>query len=145
MFDGRKLWVVARFELLEAIRSRLFVVAMALYGAAATLGSYVFLKAVDAAEQAARRSLAANLHIDASQLPAHLIREKALPMFASFVEDEGIRQELLRMPPLTIFYGYMAQSLVVLLVLVISAGTMAADIAGQRGSYSGKRSCWRSG
>ena len=136
MLDGRKLWIVARFELLEAIRSRLFVVAMVLYGATATLGSYVFLKTVEAAEATVRRSLAVNLHIDASNLSPHLIREKALPMFASFVEDEAIRQELLRMPPLTIFYGYMAQHLVVLLVLVISAGTMAADVSSGTARYA---------
>jgi ABC-type transport system involved in multi-copper enzyme maturation permease subunit len=136
MLDGRKLWIVARFELSEAIRSRLFVLAITLYGAAASLGSYAFLKTVGAAEAEARRALAMSLHIDESQLSPDLIREKALPLFASFVEDVSIRQELLRMPPLSIFYGYMAQSLVVLLVLVVSAGTMAADISSGTARYA---------
>lgn len=136
MLDGRKLLIVARFELMEAVRSRLFVVAMAFYGVAASLGSFIFLKAFEAAENAARLALASNLNIDAARLPPNLIRERALPMFASLVKDEGIRQELLRMPPLSIFYGYMAQSVVVLLVLAVSAGTMAADISSGTARYS---------
>jgi ABC-type transport system involved in multi-copper enzyme maturation permease subunit len=80
--------------------------------------------------------LASTLHVDASQLTPNLIRERAMPMFASFVEDEAIRGELLRMPPLSVFYGYMAQSVVVLLVLALSAGTMAADISSGTARYS---------
>ncbi len=136
MLDAKKLWIVARFELLEAIRSRLFVVAMALYGAGAALGSYVFIKAMAAAETAARHSLASSLGIDESQLPANLVREKALPMIASLVDDESLRQELLRMPPLSIFYGFMTLNVVAALVLVVSTGTMAADISSGAARYT---------
>lgn len=136
MLDGRKLWIVARFELVEAIRSRLFVVAMALYASGAALGSYIFTKSVQAAEAAARQTLATSMGVDASQLPANLVREKALPMFARLVDDESIRQELLRMPPLSIFYGYVALSLVASLVLVISTGTMSADISSGAARYA---------
>lgn len=128
--------IVARFELAEAIRSRLFVVAMALYASGAALGSYVFIKTMAAAETAARHSLATSMGIDASQLPPDLVREKALPMFASLVDDESIRQELLRMPPLSIFYGFMTLNLVAVLVVVISAGTMAADVYSGATRYS---------
>lgn len=129
MLDAKKLWVVARFELLEALRSRLFLIVVSMYGAGAGIGSYAFIKTVEATESAARRSLAQNLGIPESELPADLVREQALPMFTSLVEDAGIREELLRMPPLSIFYGFMALNLVALLVLVISTGTMAADLA----------------
>lgn len=128
MLDAKKLWVVARFELLESLRSRLFLIVLSMYGAGAAIGSYAFIKTVEAAEHAARRSLAQSLGIPESQLPADLVREQALPMFTSLVADAGIREELLRMPPLSIFYGYMALILVALLVLVISTGTIAADL-----------------
>jgi ABC-type transport system involved in multi-copper enzyme maturation permease subunit len=136
MLDARKLFVVARFELTEAIRSRLFAVAMSLYAVGAALGSYIFLKTMAAAETAARHSLAASMRIDESSLPQDLVREKALPMFASLVEDEAIRGELLRMPPLCIFYGYMTLSLVAALVLIISAGTIATDVASGATRYA---------
>lgn len=148
MLDAKKLWVVARFELLEALRSRLFLIVVSMYGAGAAIGSYAFIKTVEAAERAARRSLAQNLGIAESELPADLVREQALPMFTSLVEDAGIREELLRMPPLSIFYGFMALNLVALLVLVISTGTMAADLgsgAARFALFRCDRLTWASG
>jgi ABC-type transport system involved in multi-copper enzyme maturation permease subunit len=129
MLDGKKLGVVARFELLEAVRSRLFIIVLTMYGAGAAIGSYAFLKVVEATEDAARHQLAASMHVDESQLPKDLLQEKALPMFANLIQDEELRAELLSMPPLSIFYGFMALNLVALLVLAISTGTMAADIS----------------
>lgn len=129
MLDGKKLRVVARFELLESLRSRLFVIVISMYGAGAAIGSYAFIKTVEAAEQAARRSLAKAMGVEESQLPADLVREQALPAFSSMIEDERLREELMSMPPLSIFYGFMALNLVALLVLVVSTGTMAADVS----------------
>jgi ABC-type transport system involved in multi-copper enzyme maturation permease subunit len=136
MLDVRKLWVVARFELFEAVRSRLFITAMALYGGSATIGSYVFIKTVSAAETAARHALANNLGIPESSISPSLIREKALPMFASLIEDESIRQEVLRMPPLSIFYGYMALNIVAQLVLIVSSGSIAQDVSSGAARYT---------
>lgn len=124
-----KLWAVARFELLEAFRSRLLVVVLALYGAAAAMGSLVFLRVMAAAEDAARRALTGSLGIPEAQLPDDLVRSHALPIASSLVGDAAIRQELLRMPPIAIFYGYMALVVVALLVLVTSAGAVASDLA----------------
>lgn len=129
MLDLRKLRIVARFELLESLRSRLFLIVLGLYGAGAAIGSFAFLKVMGAAEGAARRALAASSNIPEAQVPPDLVRENALPLAAGLVQDPAIREELLRMPPLSIFYGYMALSLVALLVLATSAGTMAADVS----------------
>lgn len=129
MLDHRRLWIVARFELIEAVRSRLFLVVVGLYGAGAAIGSLVFVKIMAAAEDAARRALAASSQIPEAQVPPDLIREHALPLAAGLVRDPAIRGELLRMTPLSIFYGYMALSLVPLLVLATSAGSIAADVS----------------
>lgn len=129
MPDLSKLKVVARFELLEALRSRLVVVVLTLYGAGAAIGSLLFLKTMAAAEGAARHALAQSTGADPGSLPDDLVRSHALPIAASLVKDAAIRQELVRMPPLSIFYGYMALVLVALLVLATSAGTMASDLA----------------
>jgi len=129
MLDGKKLQVVARFELLEALRSRLFIIVLSIYGAGAAIGSYAFLKAVEAADEAARRALSKSMGVDESQLPADLVRENALPMLTGMVRDEALREELLKMPPLSIFYGFMALNLVALFVLAISTGTMAQDLS----------------
>lgn len=129
MLNLRKLRVVARFELAEALKSRLLAIVLFVYGAGAAIGSLVFLKAMAAAEAAARHALVHSSGIEEAELPGDLVRSGALPLVTRVVDDPAIRAELLRMPPLAIFYGYMALLLVALLVLLMSAGTMASDLA----------------
>jgi ABC-type transport system involved in multi-copper enzyme maturation permease subunit len=126
--DFRKLGIVARFELAEALRSRLITVVLALYGVGAALGAYVFSRALGAAEAAVRDSMLGTL--SAHAVPDDLVRKVALPRVIAFlVKDEALQKELLAVEPLAIFYGFMALSLVAPLVLVTSGGAHAADIA----------------
>jgi ABC-type transport system involved in multi-copper enzyme maturation permease subunit len=108
--NRRALQIVARFELNEALRSRLALVVLGLYGLGAGLGAYAFGNA-----------LADSLR---SQVVGGLV--------ANFVEDAALRLELQQIEPLALFYGFMALQLVAPLVLVTSAGAHAGDLA--RGS-----------
>lgn len=129
----RQLYTVAGFELKEALRSKLVLFVLLLYGLSAAVGSWVFLKALDAAEVAARNALEKTLQVPAQSVPADLVRKKALPgIIASVTRDEELKRTLLDMDPLSIFYGFMALNLVALLVLVTSGGALAADLG--RGS-----------
>jgi hypothetical protein len=126
--DLRKLGVVARFELAEALRSRLIVMVIALYGAGAGLGAYVFSRALEAAEAAVRDSMLGTL--SAHAVPDDMVRKVALPRVISFlVHDEELQKELLSVEPLAIFYGFLALNLVSALVLMTSGGAHATDIA----------------
>lgn len=129
MVDGKKLWVVAQYELAEASRSRLLIAALTMFAAGAALSSFVFLKAVIAAEGAARSALSTQLGLDASQVPVGIVQDRALPMLASFIGDEAIRRQILQMPLLSVFYGYMALHFVAPWVLLVSTGTWAQDRA----------------
>ncbi len=125
--NWRKLGIVAGFELAEALRSRLVVVVLVVYGAGAGLGAYLFTKALEAAEAAARDSLLGDL--SAHVVPDDLVRRQALPRLIAFlVEDEQLRQELIAIDPLAIFYGIVALNLVAPLVLLTSGGAHASDI-----------------
>lgn len=135
MLDPKKLQIVARFELLEALRSRLFIIVVSMYGAGAAIGSYVFLKAVTTAESAVRHQLAERLQVDESKLPQNMVRENLIPIVLGFF-DPKLKDELLSMPLLTIFYGIMALNFVALLVLVVSTGTMAADLSSGAARYA---------
>jgi hypothetical protein len=124
----RKLWIVARFELGEALRSRLVVVILTLYGAGAALGAYLFAKLLAAAEEAARAALAESL--SASALPADLLRRQAFPrVLSGLIDNEALRAELSNIEPLALFYGFMALHLVAPLVLATSGGAHAGDLA----------------
>jgi ABC-type transport system involved in multi-copper enzyme maturation permease subunit len=127
MIDARKLRAVAGFELAEALRSRLVLLVLAVYGAGAALGAYVFSRALEAAESAVRDSLTGTL--SAHVVPDDLVRKHALPRVISFlVHDEALRNELLEIEPLAIFYGFMALEFVAPLVLLTSGVAHASDI-----------------
>lgn len=126
--DLRKLGIVARFELAEALRSRLVAVVLALYGVGAGLGVYILSRMLEAAEAAVRDSMLGTL--SAHAVPDDVVREVALPRVISFlVKDEELQKELLAVEPLAIFYGFMALMLVAPLVLVTSGSAHAADVA----------------
>lgn len=126
--DPRKLACVARFELAEALRSRLIVVVLALYGAGAALGAYIFAKALQAAEAAVREQMFGTL--GAHRVPDDLVRREALPRVISFlVADEALARELSSVAPLALFYGFMALNLVAPLVLLTSGGLHSGDLA----------------
>lgn len=126
--NWRKLTLVARFELAEALRSRLIIVILSLYGAGAALGAYLFSKALGMAEAAVRNNLPTAL--SAHDVPDELVRRQALPrMISGLVEDPALREELVKIDPLALFYGFMALQLVALLVLTTSGGAHASDMA----------------
>jgi hypothetical protein len=126
--DVRKLVRVARFELAEALRSRLITVVVALYGAGAALGAYIFSRALEAAESAVREQMLGTM--SAHLVPGDVVRQQALPRVIAFlVDDESLRQELVAIEPLAIFYGFMALECVAPLLLMTSAGVHARDIA----------------
>lgn len=135
MLDPKKLQIVARFELLEALRSRLFIIVVSMYGAGAAISSYVFVRIVAASEVMVRQQLAAQLKIDEALIPANLVREKLLPGGLSYL-DPALKEALLSMPLLSIWYGLVSLSFVALLVLVVSTGTMAADLSSGAARYA---------
>lgn len=123
-----KLGLVARFELAEALRSRLVIVILTLYGAGAALGAYLFSKALGAAEQAVRNNMPAAL--SAHEVPDDVVRKQALPrVISGLVDDPVLREELVQVEPLALFYGFMALQLVALLVLFTSGGAHAGDVS----------------
>jgi ABC-type transport system involved in multi-copper enzyme maturation permease subunit len=128
LIDPRKLALVARFELAEALRSRLVVSVLALYGAGAALGAYLFAGSLAAAERAVRDSLMGTL--SAHDVPDDLVRQHALPrLIEFFVDDPALQKELLDVEPLAIFYGFIALNLVAPIVLVTSGSAHANEIA----------------
>lgn len=125
----RRVSIVLGFELREALRSRLVTLVLLLYGAGAAIGAWLFLQAMLGAESVARSALMQSLGVPESQVPEDLVRRQALPgVISSLVEDPALRDQLLAMDPLAIFYGFMALSVVSGLVLVTSGSAHASDL-----------------
>ena len=125
LIDARKLALVARFELAEARRSRLIGLVLALYGAGAALGTYIFAGTLAGAERTVRDSLDGALSV-----PDDVVRRQVLPGLIRFwVDDPALQKQLLDVEPLAIFYGFMAFNLVAPLVLLTSGNAHASEIA----------------
>lgn len=135
MPDLTKSLIVARYEWLDALRSRLVLLWGLLYGGGALLGSRIFLGLLQAAERGAREALAQQLGKDPSELPESLIRERVIPWLMQFVEDPQLRSELARIDPLSLFYGFATLHSVPLLVLVLSSGSIVGDVSGGAARY----------
>ena len=125
--DLRKLGVVARFELAEALRSRLVVVVLCLYGLGAAFGAFAFVKTLSAAEESVRTSLGQTM--SAHDLDDEQVRRDAKSQILShIVDDRELLADLVAVDPLALFYGYMALTFVAPFVLLTSAGAHARDL-----------------
>jgi hypothetical protein len=126
--DRRKLGIVSGFELAEALRSRLVVGVLCVYGLGAGVGSLLFVKALEAVERSIRATLGDALI--AHELADQGVRRDALRQLLSYwVDDRSLLEDLVAVDPLALFYGFMALQLVALLVLLVSAGSHARDLS----------------
>lgn len=132
----RKLAIVAKHELDEAVASRLLLFVLLLYVAGSSLACVIFLKGFQQAELQVRRALANELHVPLEEVPWDTVRQQAVPALIKLVGSEELRAVLVQMPLLAIFYTFVALSSVTLLVLATSAGTHAADLASGSARFS---------
>jgi hypothetical protein len=121
---------VLAFELREALRSRLVTFVLLLYGAGAAISAWLFLQAMLATEGLARGALMQSMGVPESEVPEDLVRNQALPkIISSLVDDPALREQLLGMDPLAIFYGFVALNVISGLVLITSGSSHAADVS----------------
>jgi hypothetical protein len=126
--DPRKLGVVARFELAEALRSRLVVIVLCLYGAGSALGSFLFVQTLDAAERSVRQAMDSQLNAQVAP-PDDLQRQAVSEVLSHVIDDPELLADLVATDPLAVFYGFMALQLVSTFVLLTSASTHASDVS----------------
>src|SRR5690606_13685000 len=120
----------------DAMRSKLAIIIVVLFAAGSGLGAAGFIKSMQTAESAARDLLAEQAGIDAATIPLEQVRSQAFTVLFSFIEDENLRNVLLGLQPLAIFFGYVSLQAVPLLVLTLSAGSHAADIQNGTARFS---------
>lgn len=128
VIDAKATLTVARFELLESVRSKWLVFLVLLFGAGATLGTYLFVQVLANIEQGARETLAQTTGVAPEDLPPDLVREEALPRLAGWIADEGIRRTLLEMEPYCVFFGFMALASVGFIALMAATQSVATDL-----------------
>jgi ABC-type transport system involved in multi-copper enzyme maturation permease subunit len=125
----RDVWIIARYELGEAIRSRRVLVLALLYVGGATIGSIFFVDMLAQFEETVSRTL---LVPDPSKpgalTDAMLQSNEFRNVLARLLDDSALADRLIALPPLATFYGWLALTFAPVLVMLTSVDTIANDL-----------------
>ncbi len=118
-----KIAVVLRYELLEALRSRLVLALTLLYGASTTVACRVLVSILRAAEEQLGAALQPGGGLDLVAA-----RKKALlQLLSAVLDDPQLAAQLSAVDPVALFYAWGAMALGTPLALLVSAGAPAGS------------------
>ncbi len=136
----RDVALVARFEIGEALRTRLLIVMLLLFVGGGALGAWGFTEFVDGLETRAAQAL------DAPQTrrPGGTLRRlresgSYRSFLFAFVRDQDKAEYFAAQPPIVVFYGWAALMFLPWLVLFTSADTIASEVATRAVRYPALR------
>jgi len=136
----RDLMLIARFELGEALRTRMLLVMLLLFIGGGALGAWGFSKVVGEFE----KRTASMLKTEAGAKPGQsleLLRET--PIFRSFVraavDDDEQADYIMRLPPIVLFYGWASFTFLPWLILFTSSDTISTEVASRTIRYTALR------
>lgn len=116
--------LVAGFDLRESLSSRKAIVLIALYALGSLGGSLLFVRALTALRERLEEDL--GQRVDLAEVMASPGMERIMGVLAG---DPEVASALLAIPPLALFYGWLAMTFVPLLVLFTSADAVAGDVS----------------
>lgn len=133
----RSIALVARFELLDSIRSKKALALLILYLTASLAGTALFIRTVEAIEAALADTLAVARTAQAGTMTSALFRsDQFRKILAGMVGDARLADDLANTPPLALFYGAFALALVPLLVVLSASDTIALEVSTGAVRYS---------
>jgi ABC-type transport system involved in multi-copper enzyme maturation permease subunit len=135
---ARDTLLVARFELAEALRSRLLVVMVLLFMGGGALGAWIYTALVSRVEQGASMFIGGK---EGEKPGAALGRLRESRSYRELVraivhDDEKKADYFAALPPLVIFYGWAAFAFTPWLILFTSAETIASEVASRAIRFS---------
>ena len=121
--------IVAAFELRDSLRSRKAIVLLVLYVAGAAAASGIFLRVLLEIEH----TLADTLGVAASSQPgaathALFASDQFLSIISGLVGDRALARSLVSLPPMALFYGWLALTFGPLLAVLVSCDAIASEI-----------------
>lgn len=116
--------LVASFDLLESLRSRKALVLLALYMLGSLGGSAIFVRTLSAIRERLEEEIGQKIDM------AQLMESPGMTRIAgALAGDAEVAGALVSIPPMALFYGWMAMTFVPLLVLFTSADSIAGDLS----------------
>ncbi len=133
---GSFLWdtlLVARFDLADSMRSLKAGLILLVFLAGSIGGTAIFLEVLQQVESAAASTLqVASVGKPGAMTGRLLESEQFLEVVTGLVGDQEVARQILTIPPLAMFFGWMGFACVPMLCVLISGGA----IAGERASGS---------
>ncbi len=123
--------LVAGFDLLESLKSRKAVVLLCLYLVGALGASAIFIRLLSVVRERLEEQLGGTVEVKEVMESPGMAR--ALGALAG---DADVAQALVGIPPMALFYGWLAMNFVPLLVLFTSADAVSGDLSSGAVRYS---------
>jgi len=133
----RDIALVARFELGEALRSRLLVVMLLLFVGGGALGAWSFTALLERIEANAAKVVG----LDANRRPGKMVRDLSetrsyREMLRLFLGSQEKADYFAAIPPIVVFFGWVAFKATPWLVLFTASETIASDVASRSIRFS---------
>lgn len=116
--------LVASFDLLESLRSRKAIVLLAMYMLGAIGASGIFIRLLSAIRERLEEQV--GQAVDMKQMMESPGMARVVGALAG---DEAVAGAIVTIPPLALFYGWLAMNFVPLLVLFTSADAISGDVS----------------
>jgi ABC-type transport system involved in multi-copper enzyme maturation permease subunit len=116
--------LVAGFDLLESLRSRKAVVLMSLYLLGALGASAIFIRVLTAIRERLEEQV--GRAVDMKELMESPGMERVVGALAG---DPDVASAIIAIPPMALFYGWLAMNFVPLLVLFTSSDAISGDLS----------------
>ena len=121
---------IAAFDFFESVRSRRALALLVLYVAGSIAATAMFVKFVMVFETTAASVLSVGQTDSAGAMTEELMQtEQMFRAFEDLVGDRALARALMTIPPIAMFYGWLAFTFIPLLVTFTSGDSVAAEVA----------------
>jgi ABC-type transport system involved in multi-copper enzyme maturation permease subunit len=135
MSQVRTIGLVAGFDLYESLRSRKAIALILLYVVIAVGGTAIFASFVNRIFEQLAEQLGQQL--GPAMIDRLLESEAVLEAVTKLAgDDEALARELLTIPPLALFYGWLITSFMPLIVVLSSADTISSEVSSGSARYA---------
>lgn len=133
----RDAFLVASFDLFESIRSRKFLALLVLHVVGAVVATLGFVEVLREFEAV----VAEQLGVAETYKPGTLTDElmatpEVLDVLGGLMNDEALAQELISVPPLALFYGWMALFVLPALIVFTSSDAISTELSSGSARYA---------
>lgn len=124
-----RMWIIAENELLETVRSKRVLVVALLYLGGAVAGTLLFVEFLKSVEETLSEGLGVAAPVTPGALSQSLFKSRQfLTLLTSWVGDREFAEQLVTMPPLSLFYGWMSLTFLPLMIILTAAETVSSEL-----------------